>query len=29
VVVLFIAGLGVYSMIKLRTKKEDENIEDQ
>lgn len=28
VVVLFIAGLGVYSMIKLRTKKEDENIED-
>ncbi|QUG43314.1 Na+/H+ antiporter subunit A [Psychrobacillus sp. INOP01] len=29
VVVLFIAGLGVYSMIKLRAKKEDENIEDQ
>ena len=29
VVVLFIAGLGVYSMIKLRARKEDENIEDQ
>ncbi len=28
VVVLFIAGLGVYSMIKLRTKKEDTDIEN-
>lgn len=29
VVVLFIAGLGVYTMIKLRAKKEDENIENK
>lgn len=29
VVVLFIAGLGVYTMIKLRAKKEDEDIENQ
>ena len=29
VVVLFIAGLGVYTMIKLRAKKGDENNEDQ
>lgn len=29
VVVLFIAGLGVYTLIKLRVKKEDEDIENQ
>ena len=29
VVVLFIAGLGVYTMIKLKAKKGDENIENK